>query len=586
MPSKKILVQEDFIHVGTGSNPSSGYLAIYPKSDNNFYKRTSAGVEEKLWDSGNHGAGSGLDADTLDGMHASEFAPMNHAHVGYVAKAGDTMTGNLSISKSGSPSTAHYHLSTTYAANYATQAWFEASSYSNGGYALIKAIHTDAGVPTEYNLISAGFPTVKTLYIGDTTFGAVLFRVPNGAVGNISHVLCSGTDGITYRVPVGDIGGGGGGTVTSVGLAAPSALFGVTNSPVTASGTISLNLNSQAQNSVFAGPTSGTGTPSFRALVAADIPVLNYMPNIICQEGRLFGRAAGVGAGQPYDVRLGAGLGWDVDGMLEVTAGGTGTVTSVGLAMPNIFSVTGSPVTTTGTLTATLASQSQRLFLASPATGSGVPVFRAIQGNDLPDLSASYDFYGSWNVKVGANTIKQILKTGSTQYSTMYNGISFIAGSNNVKLTESLVAGSLGITIGLSDIGRSSYVFLNQSPAPININTWTDIPTMTLGTFGNGKYFVSATIQMTKGTTTAGLVAARIIDAAGIVIASAEMYHTSITTNRMAFSLSGIFTCDEGPASVKLQIWANNTGWSAISTSGTSNSGKATTLSLIYLSNL
>jgi len=36
--------------------------------------------------------------------------------------------------------------------------------------------------------------------------------------------------------------------------------------------------SSQAANTVYAGPTSGTGSPSFRALVAADIPALNYQP--------------------------------------------------------------------------------------------------------------------------------------------------------------------------------------------------------------------------------------------------------------------------------------------------------------------
>lgn len=73
MASRKILVQEDFVHVSSGSNPAAGYLAFYPKSDNNFYLRTSAGVERRLWDSGNHGPGSGLNADLLDGLHSSEF---------------------------------------------------------------------------------------------------------------------------------------------------------------------------------------------------------------------------------------------------------------------------------------------------------------------------------------------------------------------------------------------------------------------------------------------------------------------------------------------------------------------------------
>lgn len=70
---------------------------------------------------------------------------------------------------------------------------------------------------------------------------------------------------------------------------------------------------------------------------------------------------------------------------------GVGTVTSVGLSLPNIFSVSGSPVTTSGTLTGTLATQSANRVWAGPTTGSAAtPTFRALVASDLPDLSSSY----------------------------------------------------------------------------------------------------------------------------------------------------------------------------------------------------
>lgn len=68
---------------------------------------------------------------------------------------------------------------------------------------------------------------------------------------------------------------------------------------------------------------------------------------------------------------------------------GAGTVTSVGLSLPGIFSVSGSPVTSSGTLTASLASQSQNLVFASPNGSSGAPSFRALVGADLPNPSSS-----------------------------------------------------------------------------------------------------------------------------------------------------------------------------------------------------
>ena len=64
-----------------------------------------------------------------------------------------------------------------------------------------------------------------------------------------------------------------GGTVTSVGLTF-TELFDVSNTPVTTSGTLTASLKSQTQNTIFSGPTTGDGVPSFRALVANDIPAL------------------------------------------------------------------------------------------------------------------------------------------------------------------------------------------------------------------------------------------------------------------------------------------------------------------------
>jgi hypothetical protein len=67
-----------------------------------------------------------------------------------------------------------------------------------------------------------------------------------------------------------------------------------------------------------------------------------------------------------------------------------GTVTSVGLSAPNIFSVSGSPVTTTGTLTMALANQAINVVFAGPGSGgNAAPTFRALVANDIPTLTAA-----------------------------------------------------------------------------------------------------------------------------------------------------------------------------------------------------
>lgn len=69
-----------------------------------------------------------------------------------------------------------------------------------------------------------------------------------------------------------------------------------------------------------------------------------------------------------------------------VTVGaGAGSVTSVALSAPGIFSVAGSPVTTTGTLALSLATETANLVWAGPATGvPATPTFRALVNGDFP----------------------------------------------------------------------------------------------------------------------------------------------------------------------------------------------------------
>jgi hypothetical protein len=73
---------------------------------------------------------------------------------------------------------------------------------------------------------------------------------------------------------VGEAGGGGGGTVTSVAVSVPSGVLTVSGSPVTASGTITMDLAEQSPNKVLAGPSAGGGAeyPNFRDLHTNDMP--------------------------------------------------------------------------------------------------------------------------------------------------------------------------------------------------------------------------------------------------------------------------------------------------------------------------
>ncbi len=201
-------------------------------------------------------------------------------------------------------------------------------------------------------------------------------------------------------------GGGGAGTVTSVGLSLPAFLT-VSGSPVTTAGTLTAVLATQAANRVMAGPTSGgAAAPTFRALVAADIPALPYgtgtvssvglaLPAILTVSGSpvtTAGTLTAVLAEQAANVVFAgpvSGVGTSTPTFRALVAAdlpaGTGTVTSVALSLPAFLTVSGSPVTTAGTLTAVLAPQAANLVWAGPASGAAAaPTFRALVAADLP----------------------------------------------------------------------------------------------------------------------------------------------------------------------------------------------------------
>jgi len=87
-------------HSNTGNYYAMQFAGNFFNSNDIYYRSTNGSGTtpwNKMWHSGNDGSGSGLDADLLDGQHASAFATSGHAHNNYVSKAGDTMIGPLGV---------------------------------------------------------------------------------------------------------------------------------------------------------------------------------------------------------------------------------------------------------------------------------------------------------------------------------------------------------------------------------------------------------------------------------------------------------------------------------------------------------
>lgn len=70
----------------------------------------------------------------------------------------------------------------------------------------------------------------------------------------------------------------------------------------------------------------------------------------------------------------------------STSSGGSGTVTSIAVAVPSEWTVSGSPVTTSGTITISEATQADNTFYAGPsAFGPAAPTFRTIADADVPN---------------------------------------------------------------------------------------------------------------------------------------------------------------------------------------------------------
>ena len=158
------------------------------------------------------------------------------------------------------------------------------------------------------------------------------------------YVLSSDSNGTMSWVPV----SGGGGTVTSVGLTVPS-IFTVSGSPITTSGSLSFVWNGASTNFVL-----GNGTTVATSTYALASSLSSYLTTATASSTYqpLATNLTSISAlGNPSS--NGYVLSSTTSGVMSwiPVSGGGGTVTSVGLSAPSLFTVTNSPVATTGTLT-------------------------------------------------------------------------------------------------------------------------------------------------------------------------------------------------------------------------------------------
>lgn len=156
-----------------------------------------------------------------------------------------------------------------------------------------------------------------------------------------------------------------GGTVTSFSAGNLGILFTTSVATATTTPALTFALVAKSHGQFFASNATTDGlTPDFRSIVGTDLPLATTS---------LFGAVKPDGT----TITISAGV---------ISAVGAGSVTSVALALPaSTFSISGSPVTSTGTLTGALINQSANTFFRGPISGgAATPTWGALVAADLP----------------------------------------------------------------------------------------------------------------------------------------------------------------------------------------------------------
>ena len=191
--------------------------------------------------------------------------------------------------------------------------------------------------------------------------------------------------------------------------------------------------------------------------------------------GRLLGSSSTTTPVQ--EITLGSGL--SISGTTLTATGTGGTVTSVGLSLPSFIEVSNSPVTGSGILTGTLASQTGNRVFASPDGASGAPTFRSLLSNDIPSLDwakittgkpTTLAGYGITDAMSTSHAANGITSTNISEWNTAYGWgnhatagylTSFTESDPIVKAINGIVK-SNGLTIS-SAVGGTDYVVPNAA---------------------------------------------------------------------------------------------------------------------------
>ena len=282
---------------------------------------------------------------------------------------------------------------------------------------------------------SGGIYTPATVASGSgitVTAGSGTLSIANSGV--LSNV--AGT-GISVSGATGNV------TITNTGVTSIAGTAGnITASAAT--GAVTLNLATAGTSGTYGVVTTDTFGRVTSGTVIAPIANGGTGLGTLGTANQILGVNTGATGLEYKTVTAGTGISV-TPAAGAITINNTG-VTSVGLSLPSFITVTNSPVTTTGTLTGTLASQTANTAFIAPNGSAGAPTFRLLAYADLP--------------------IKLLVENPSTPTAPL------AAGTNALALgSGSSAPGTQGVAIGA---GTSATLFGSKAFANGNFATAGD----------------------------------------------------------------------------------------------------------------